>query len=68
MKDVAQCQAYVTDLTQHCVMVVLTPRAHEAAQMLMGQDDGDDVTAHRQLPGFSDETLRLRHQASAFKP
>lgn len=51
------------------VMVVLAPRAHEAAQMLMGLEDGDDVdSAHRGLPGFTVGTLGLRPQASVFKP
>lgn len=46
-------------------MVVLAPGAHEAAQLLMGLEDEDDVdSAHRRLPGFTG----LRPQASAFKP
>lgn len=46
-------------------MVVLAPRAREAAQLLMDLEDGDDVdSAHRRLPGFTG----LRPQASAFKP
>ena len=50
-------------------MVVLAPRAHEAAQMLMGLEDGDDVnSAHRRLSGFTVGTLGLRPQASVFKP
>lgn len=56
------------DLTQRCVMAVLAPRAHEAAQMLMGHEDGDNVTSHRQLLGFTGGTLGPRPQASAFKP